>query len=85
MPGTSPPTKRPYQLVLANRCALCNEPKGKHERDKDGDIRLKDSARTPGRRWPAICQPNPYAARKIAGTTGAEGNYARGTWVRRVA
>lgn len=60
-------SKRPYQLVLAYRCMLCNLPKHLHERNKDGDIRVRYDLPLPKPRidYPDVCQPNPVAARRM--------------------
>ena len=77
-------SKRSYQLVLANRCNLCDLPKHLHERNSEGDIRVKLDV--PDRiEYPDVCQPNPYAARKIVGLSGGETDWSRGLWGRRVA
>ena len=76
--------KRPWQRVLANRCPVCNLPKHLHDRNKDGDIRVK--LEVPNRiEYPDRCMPNPFAARKIVGLAGGEMDYSRGAFVRRVA
>ena len=80
-------SKRPWQLVLANRCPVCNLPKHLHDRDPDGDIRVRVDVALPKPRidYPDRCMPNPFAARKIVSDAGGAADYSRGAFVRRLA